>query len=616
VSVPGEPIQLINQNKEGILAINNEALEIIAKLNGNLAVCAVVGPYRSGKSYILNHLLNRRRGFELGGRVESCTRGIWMWNYPIKLRNKNGEMNLLILDTEGLSSPDATTKLDNQIFVLSILLSSLFLYNTNKAIDRDAIKKLAIMSQLSEHIKNGKGLNKNDEKDMLKLNLPAFYWIVRDFFLSLDSKTPNEYLNESLELKARGQNDVETQEANVISESIKSSFSTLECFCLPIPIENGIDGRTRDETLRNLDDVPFKNLNQQFYDGIVSLCAKIKSDIAPKSAFSVILSAPTYVKYVENIVDELNNSKQVNLTESLTSSLKYVSEKSLVDALDMYRAKFDEVISRNKWPLRWQAFDDKAKEIYEECLKHLSLNLNGPRNLTEPFFKTFNDSILKEDGLYSHFKAENKKKIINFNKRKLDMYWKRDMHTKYFDQAALNRNNNPNLDNEFERDYKNFRKLYGSTAFDAPQEPEMSVAFEEWYREQNIEYKILSIRSISEIAKERVRREREMFEKDMNNKKLQSKLDEEIKLNQTREGKLTDLNNKIQEIENRHREETENLKRRLEERNNNNNPQNQEVQPQIRILEHVGKALDSIATEVMRMPQILPRIGALLGRIF
>ena len=60
------------------------------------------GPYRTGKSYVMNRFLNRQNGFDLGGAVESCTKGIWMWdNLNIKKKTEDhGEVTLLFLDTE------------------------------------------------------------------------------------------------------------------------------------------------------------------------------------------------------------------------------------------------------------------------------------------------------------------------------------------------------------------------------------------------------------------------------------------------------------------------------------------------------------------------------------
>ena len=184
--MPGSAIQLIKQDSNGNITVVKEALQIIKNLEGNVAVCNVVGPLRTGKSYILNLLLKQNNAFELGGSVDSCTRGIWMWDTPIKHKNKHGEFNLILLDTEGLGSTDRSTKLDNHIFVLSLLLSSYFILNTKNVIDRDAIKKLAIMSDLSKFINSSIGEN---QEQKLVVSSPDFVWVLRDFFLDRKGRT-------------------------------------------------------------------------------------------------------------------------------------------------------------------------------------------------------------------------------------------------------------------------------------------------------------------------------------------------------------------------------------------------------------------------------------------
>ena len=85
------------QDKSGDLVINEKA--ILKILQGNVAVFNVIGPLRTGKSFILNSILNRKDGFQLGVYVDSCTRGIWMWDTLIKHKNKHDEFNFILLDT-------------------------------------------------------------------------------------------------------------------------------------------------------------------------------------------------------------------------------------------------------------------------------------------------------------------------------------------------------------------------------------------------------------------------------------------------------------------------------------------------------------------------------------
>ncbi len=86
----------MDQDNNGNFLIKEEALKIIQNLKGDVAVCIVVGPLRTGKSFILNLLLNQNNGFELGEDISSCTRGIWMWNTPIKHKNRHGDSSFLI----------------------------------------------------------------------------------------------------------------------------------------------------------------------------------------------------------------------------------------------------------------------------------------------------------------------------------------------------------------------------------------------------------------------------------------------------------------------------------------------------------------------------------------
>ena len=50
-----------------------------------------------------------------------------MWNKSIKI---NEETEAILLDTEGLGSTERSSNTDAKIFSLSILLSSLFIFNS------------------------------------------------------------------------------------------------------------------------------------------------------------------------------------------------------------------------------------------------------------------------------------------------------------------------------------------------------------------------------------------------------------------------------------------------------------------------------------------------------
>ncbi len=68
--------------------------------------------------------------------------GIWMWDQPFKFKLKNGEVTMVLLDTEGIDAANATEQGDSQIFTLSVLLSSLLIYNSMSVPRREDLNQM------------------------------------------------------------------------------------------------------------------------------------------------------------------------------------------------------------------------------------------------------------------------------------------------------------------------------------------------------------------------------------------------------------------------------------------------------------------------------------------
>ena len=116
----------------------------------------VVGPFHSGKSFLMNQLLpasDERRsslGFKVGPTVQPETRGIWMWTEPIVIKGGSGveDLYVYLLDTEGLYASNVSESYDAKIFAVATLLSSTLVYNTIKIIDQAAIDSLECVREV------------------------------------------------------------------------------------------------------------------------------------------------------------------------------------------------------------------------------------------------------------------------------------------------------------------------------------------------------------------------------------------------------------------------------------------------------------------------------------
>eukprot|EP00456_Euglypha_rotunda_P079233 TRINITY_DN7605_c0_g1_i1.p1 TRINITY_DN7605_c0_g1~~TRINITY_DN7605_c0_g1_i1.p1 ORF type:complete len:109 (-),score=14.71 TRINITY_DN7605_c0_g1_i1:10-336(-) len=80
----GEPIPFLQDTQQGFV-VCDEAAKLLSAITSKIAVVVVAGPYRTGKSYLLNRLIGRQSGFSVGSTVKACTKGIWLWGEPIKL---------------------------------------------------------------------------------------------------------------------------------------------------------------------------------------------------------------------------------------------------------------------------------------------------------------------------------------------------------------------------------------------------------------------------------------------------------------------------------------------------------------------------------------------------
>lgn len=138
---------------------------MLSKIKGKIGCVAIAGLYRTGKSYVLNRIIGKQRGFEVGGTVNACTKGIYIWGKPILgifyfkqefkgliilklVKNGDGtELNVILIDTEGIGSIDKEATYDAQIFSFAVLLSSYFVYNSMGVIDENALEKLSFIAK-------------------------------------------------------------------------------------------------------------------------------------------------------------------------------------------------------------------------------------------------------------------------------------------------------------------------------------------------------------------------------------------------------------------------------------------------------------------------------------
>ena len=113
------------------LLVNEEAVELLKTIRKPVVVLSICGPYRTGKSYFLSHLLHKPFTFQMGHTMDVCTRGIWLSTTALMC----DEFVLLMLDTEGIGAVDgdgSDSTYVMKLLVITALLSSTLIYNSNE----------------------------------------------------------------------------------------------------------------------------------------------------------------------------------------------------------------------------------------------------------------------------------------------------------------------------------------------------------------------------------------------------------------------------------------------------------------------------------------------------
>ena len=343
------PINLIEFNRNNFV-LNEKALNILKSIEEDLIIVSIVGKARTGKSYLMNLLLNNNQskfpgnGFEISSKLNSCTRGIWLWDTP---RNKpNSSAKIIFIDSEGTNSVDLSTKTyDSKIFALIVLISSLFIYNTNGNIDEKSISDLA----LAAHLSNTVAVNSIEDKDLIISELaPKFIWVLRDFVLDkIDPDTGEEISsNEYLELCLRnkttnfGNKNKKSNENNLIRENIIKYFKDRECITLPRPVD-------KEEDLHKLNEIPFSGLKPNFREEFLNLKGKIYENSRIKKIGNKKVNGPILVGLLTSFINSLNSKLIPNINTAIDNIIINEIEKNYDNCINLWKENYTKIKEDN-----------------------------------------------------------------------------------------------------------------------------------------------------------------------------------------------------------------------------------------------------------------------------
>ncbi|KAK8693937.1 hypothetical protein V6N13_071504 [Hibiscus sabdariffa] len=327
------------------LRLSREGLEAISRINTPIAAVAVIGPYRSGKSFLLNQLLSLScyKGFGVGHMRDTKTKGIWVWGTPVEMDIDGVRTSVFYLDTEGFESVGKSNVYDDRIFALATVMSSVLIYNLPETVREADISRLSFAVELAEEF-YGRVKGQDVAFEPAKL-----LWLIqRDF---LEGKTVKEMVDEALRHVPNTDGDKNIDQVNQIRDSLAVMGDNSTAFSLPQPHLM----RTK------LCDLKDEELDPMYVKKREQLKELVASVIRPKIVQGKPLNGKEFVSFLEKILEALNKGEIPS-----TGSLVEVFNKGIVErCLKLYGDRMGKL----RLPMPEQSLQDIHDTSREEAMK-------------------------------------------------------------------------------------------------------------------------------------------------------------------------------------------------------------------------------------------------------
>ena len=352
--------QLVAVSDEGQYQVHPNALSVLDRYD-TIKVVSIVGPHRSGKSFLLSQLFpalqttansavtaSSSRGmaahtFQVGSSINACTKGIWYHLIEDTSRNPNPTTTttttssrgcIIILDSEGINSQEATklsANHDCNIFTLCLLLSSLLIYNSRGTIDQEALRNLKLVSKMSTLFYGDEGVA--ETKTTRRCHPPHLCWVLRDFALQLQAEngrviTADEYL-----------------ETNIATHpELGAAFSSRTCFTLPRPCVNERD-------LQNLSHSSTQ-IRREFQVELGKLKTHVHQQCKAKTFMGQTVTGNMFITLLKQYTTTLNQKHLPKIQDSWTSMVAIKSRQLLAQIPQTFKTETIHLLRHeSKWDL-------------------------------------------------------------------------------------------------------------------------------------------------------------------------------------------------------------------------------------------------------------------------
>jgi hypothetical protein len=279
-------------------------------IDAPLGIIAAIGEYRRGKSWITSQLVGDAKMFTTSSSVHAQTHGLWLASKTIETQHGH----ILVVDSEGTGSNEASADHDRAILTMVLMLSSTVVFNNPGALNSASLESLQLAATV------GQMLQASLQSDV-ELSMPNLLFLLRDFTLQLIDKEQNaitatEYARNVLRAKP------------TMYEAMSEIFARIDAVAMPRP------------TAADSDLAHMCNLSPEFKTKLQDVVSIAREQTPIKKIQKSPLTGRTLVAVCDILCEAVNSGVVPQPTSMLQSLLHASMEKAINHALQAQQDMF------------------------------------------------------------------------------------------------------------------------------------------------------------------------------------------------------------------------------------------------------------------------------------
>jgi len=375
-----------------------------------ICIISVAGAFRKGKSFLLNFMLRYLQaggsedwmgpedgaleGFHWRGGMERDTTGILMWSKIFLVKTPTGrEVAVALVDTQGSFDKNSTVRDCATIFALSLMTSSVLVYNLFNNIQEDDLQHLHYFTEYGRLALEDSG----------QIPFQKLQYLVRDWQYPYEepygADGGDNVLRKQLKVEEK-----QHPELQALRKGLTSCFSDMSNFLLPHP---GRHVATNPNFKGNL-----KQIDEEFIDHIKDFIPNLLAprNLVVKAMGGKEVKAKEIVQYYKSYMEIFKGNTMPEPKSMLEVTIEANNLVSLASAKELYAASMESLCGGDKPYLNEQVLDLEHQRIVETAMAEFDSRkkLGG-----EEFSLKYRDQLLSEiEESYTHYKAHNDSKNI------------------------------------------------------------------------------------------------------------------------------------------------------------------------------------------------------------